>query len=54
MKNQAMASESHDPAALVLVVSLKCVLRVTVMLLGRAGCAGSVFINIMGNIETLL
>ena len=33
MKNQAMASESHDPAALVSVVSLKCVLRVAV----RAG-----------------
>ena len=30
VKNQAMASESHDPAALVLVVSLKCVLRVAV------------------------
>ena len=25
VKNQAMASESHDPAALVSVVSLKCV-----------------------------
>ena len=39
MKNQAMASlgESHDPAALVSVVSLKYVLRVAVRLLGRAG-----------------
>ena len=31
-KNQAMASESHDPAALVSVVSLKCVLRAAVNL----------------------
>ena len=37
VKNQAMASESHDPAALILVVLLKCVLRVAVRLLGRAG-----------------
>ena len=37
MMNQAMASESHDPAALVSVVSLKYVLRVAVKLLGRAG-----------------
>ena len=39
MKSQAMASESHDPAALnlVSVVSLKYVLRVAVRLLGRAG-----------------
>ena len=29
-KNQAMANESHYPAALVSVVSLKCVLRVAV------------------------
>ena len=32
VKNQAMASESHYPAALVSVVSLKCVLRVAVNL----------------------
>ena len=32
VKNQAMASESHDPAALVSVVSLKCVLHVAVSL----------------------
>ena len=54
MKNQAMASESHDPAALVSVVSLKCVLRVAVIMCCSVGQAGSVFINIMGNIETLL
>ena len=32
VKNQAMASESHDPASLVSVVSLKCVLHVAVNL----------------------
>ena len=32
VKNQAMGSESHNPAALVSVVSLKCVLRVAVRL----------------------
>ena len=32
VKNQAMASESHDPAALVSVVSLKYVLCVAVRL----------------------
>ena len=37
MKNQAVTSESRDPAALVSVVSLKCVLRLAVRLLGRAG-----------------
>ena len=37
VKNQAMAGEGHDPAALVSVVLLKCVLRVAVRLLGRAG-----------------
>ena len=37
VKNQAMASESHDPAILVSVVSLKCVLRIPVRLLSRAG-----------------
>ena len=54
MKNQAMASKSHDPAALVSVVSLKCVLHVTVIMCCSVGQAGSVFINFMGNIETLL
>ena len=34
MKNQAVTSESHDPAALVSVVLLKCL---AVKLLGRAG-----------------
>ena len=37
IKNQAMASESHDPAALVLAVLLKFVLRVAVRLFGMAG-----------------
>ena len=32
IKNQAMVSESHYPAALVSVVSLKCMLRVAVNL----------------------
>ena len=32
VKNHAMASESHDPAALVSLVSLKCVLCVAVRL----------------------
>ena len=32
VKNQAMAGESHDPADLVSVVSLKCVLRIAVTL----------------------
>ena len=32
VKNQAMASEYHDPAVFVLVVSLKYVLRVAVRL----------------------
>ena len=32
VKNQAMASESHNPAALVSVISLKCVFRVAVRL----------------------
>ena len=49
-----MASESHVPAALVSIVSLKCVLRVAVRLLGRAAwLVVFKFINIMGNIETL-
>ena len=60
MKNQAMASESHDPAALVSVVSLKCVLLLAVRLLGRADwnsrLKSVVFLltSIMGNIETVL
>ena len=33
VKNHTMASESHDPATPVLVVSLKCVLHVAVRLL---------------------
>ena len=37
VKNQAMASESQDLAALVLVVSLKCVFRVAVNLPIAAG-----------------
>ena len=37
-----MASESHDPTALVLVVSLKCVLRVVVRLPIDVGqCSGA-------------
>ena len=59
VKNQTMASESHDPAALVSVVSLKCVLRVAVRLLGRAGWNSRLkyvvyFEYPMGNIKTLL
>ena len=46
VKNQAMASESHDPAALVLIgyFILKCVLRVAVSLpiaVGQCSEAGT-------------
>ena len=44
VKNQAMASESHYPAAFVSVVSLKCVLRVAVNLpiaVGQCSEAGT-------------
>ena len=44
VKNQAMANESHYPAALVLAVSLKCVLRVAVNLpiaVGQCSEAGT-------------
>ena len=44
VKNQAMANESHYPAALVLVISLKCVLCVAVNLpiaVGQCSEAGT-------------
>ena len=61
VKNHAMASESHNPAAPVLVVSLKCVLHVAVRLPIAVGpeCSGAgtrdynqwCTLNIMDNIK---